>query len=149
MKTNYIKFIFPIAAIALSSCVGGNKKPNTKNGFVKLEQTSIVCSDIDPMYAPSKGDVKLLVIPIAFTGAAKDGSSERYIDWTEQKLSDVNGFYFGNSDSLSSYYSAASFNELRITGMVSPVYENTTISATTILEDSGMGSLFDMIEDAI
>lgn len=149
MKTNYIKFIFPIAAIALTSCVGGNKKPNTKNGFVKLEQTSIVCSDIDPMYAPSKGDVKLLVIPIAFTGAAKDGSSERYIDWTEQKLSDVNGFYFGNSDSLSSYYSAASFNELRITGMVSPVYENTTISATTILEDSGMGSLFDMIEDAI
>ncbi len=149
MKTNYIKFIFPIAAIALTSCVGGNKKPNTKNGFVKLEQTSIVCSDVDPMYAPSKGDVKLLVIPIAFTGTAKDGSSERYIDWTEQKLSDVNGYYFGNSDSLSSYYSAASFNELRITGMVSPVYENATISASDIMEDRSMNQLFNLIEDAV
>ena len=149
MKTNYIKFIIPVATLAVTSCIGGTKKPNTKTGFVKMTETSIVCSDLNPMYAPSKGDVKMLVLPIAFTGEAKDGDLDKYIDWTEQKLADVNEYYFGKTDSLATYYSAASFNELRITGMVAPVYENTTISATDILDDWSMNTLFDLIENAV
>ena len=61
MKTNYIKFIIPVAILAVTSCIGGTKKPNTKTGFVKMTETSIVCSDLNPMYSPSKGDVKMLV----------------------------------------------------------------------------------------
>ena len=149
MKTNYIKLIIPVAALAVTSCIGGNKKPNTKTGFVKVTETSMVCSDLNPMYAPSKGDVKMLVLPIAFTGAAKNGDSKKYIDWTDEKIEDVNDYYFGNNNSLTSYYASASFNALRISGMVAPIYENSTISTTDILNDVDMSELFDLIEAAV
>ena len=149
MKTNYIKFIVPVAALAVTSCIGGTKKPNTKTGFVKVNELSMVSSDLKNIFAPSKGEVKMLVIPISFEGAAKNGNSNKYIDWTDERIEKMNDYYFGKSDSLTVYYSVASFNQLHITGMVSPIYQNTTISTTDVLEDGSLQTLFDMIENAV
>ena len=149
MNAKYIKFLVPVSLLTLTSCINGTKKPNTKTGFVKVDDVTMVASDLKAKYSPSKGDVKMLVIPIEFSGDAKDADSSKYGEWTDEKLEAMNNYYFGNSDSLAVYYSAASFNQLRITGMVAPVYENTTISTMDILSSSGMELLFDMIENAI
>ena len=149
MKTNYIKFIIPVAALAVTSCIGGTKKPNTKTGFVKIDDVSMVSSDLKNIYSPSKGEVKMLVVPISFVGEAKDGESKKYIDWTDDRLEAMNRYYFGNDQSLSVYYATASLNQLKIGGMVSPIYENSTISTSDVLNDRSYQTLFNMIDNAV
>lgn len=149
MKAKVFKFIIPVATLAVTSCIGGQKKPNTKTGFVKVNEVSMVASDFNNAYAPSTGDVKLLVIPISFKGDAKDKPSSSYIDWNDIQINKVNDFYFGQSDSLYAYYSAASFNQLHISGMVAPIYENSTIATSDVCDDSSYQTLFDLIENAV
>ena len=149
MKKNYIALIVPVTALALTSCIHGTKKENSKTGFVKIDDTTLVCSDLKASYAPSKGAVKMLVIPIAFTGTAKDGDADKYDDWNEDNLEEMNNYYFGQSNSLSTYYATASLNNVQVSGKVTDVYENSTIKTSTILEDDSFETLWDMIEDAI
>ena len=149
MKTNYIKFLVPVALLTLTSCVEGHKKPNTKTGFIKVEDVSMVASDFNSAYAPSKGNVKMLVLPISFTGAAKDKEASSYNDWNTTLLNKVEDIYFGDSNSLKAYYSAASFNQLNISGMVAPVYQNSTVSTTDVCNDTSFNTLYDLIEDAV
>ena len=149
MKTKVLKFIIPVATLAITSCVEGTKKPNTKTGFVKADEVTMVSSDFNNAYAPSKGDVKLLVVPISFVGDAKDQPSDKYVDWTDSLKNDVQNIYFGQSDSLYAYYSAASFNQLHISGMVAPTYENSTITTSSIRNDNSCETLFQLIEDAV
>lgn len=149
MKTKVLKFIIPVATLAITSCVEGTKKPNTKTGFVKVDGVTMVSSDFNNAFAPSKGDVKLLVVPISFVGDAKDQPSDKYVDWTDSKISEVENLYFGQSDSLYAYYSAASFNQLHISGMVAPIYENNTIATSDVRDDTSYQTLFDLIENAV
>ena len=149
MKTKYIKLIAPITVLALTSCIGGTKKPNTKTGFVKVNDLTMVSSDFNTNFAPSKGNVKLLVVPISFVGAAKDADSSKYADWTNERIQNVNSYYFGSNDSLAAYYGAASLNKLSISGMVSPIYENSTIKTSDVMDDVTFETLFDLIEDAV
>ena len=149
MKTKVLKFIIPVATLAITSCVEGTKKPNTKTGFVKVDEVTMVSSDFNNAFAPSKGDVKLLVVPISFVGDAKDQPSDKYVDWTNNKISEVENLYFGQSDSLYAYYSAASFNQLHISGMVAPIYENNSITTSSIRADDSGEVLFQLIEAAV
>ena len=149
MKTKYITLIIPVTALALTSCINGTKKENSKTGFIKIDDVSLVSSDLKAEYAPSKGAVKMLVIPIAFTGEAKDGPSARYSDWTDEALENMEKYYFGQNDSLATYYATASLNNLQVSGKVTDVYQNSTISASSIIEDLSYQTLWDMMEDAI
>ena len=149
MKNNSIKFIIPLAALAVSACASSNRKQNSKTGFVNVDDVTMVCSDLQSNYAPSKGEVKMLVIPIAFTNSAKDGGSSYYTDWTTTSVNRLNNFYFGKEDSLASYYATASLGNLSVKGMIAPVYQNSTIKTSTILNDSSFEKLFDLIENAI
>ena len=152
MKTKYIKFMIPVAALALTGCFSqGRRKENSKTGFVKVDNMTMVCSDLDSSYAPSKGAVKMLVVPIAFVGDTKDvdNPQDYYENWTSSKLTNLDSLYFGKENSLKAYYANASFRGIDITGKVASVYENSTISTKTILEDDSMEKLFDLIEDAV
>lgn len=148
MKISGFKFIIPLAALAVSSCATSYRKQNSKTGFVKVSDLTLVSSDLQNMYAPSKGNVKMLVIPIAFTGSAKD-EYNRYTDWTSDRLTEINKYYFGKAHSLASYYANASLGNLKVEGMVSSVYQNSTIKSSTINNDNTYQSLFDLIENAI
>lgn len=91
--------------------------------------------------APSKGDVKFLVIPIWFN------DSSNYISEShrENVREDLNKAYFGSNEetgwrSVSSFYKEESNNKLNISGTVSDWYElNTSIS--TYSNDDNQGSL--------
>lgn len=118
-------------------------------GYVKVDHMSFVNSDLDSAYAPAIGDVKMLVIPIAFQGNTGNGYSSQIQNWTSTKLSNMYGYYFGESNSLSSYYATASFGKMNLTGMVSDVYPNTTYTVKAILEDDSMDTLWDMMDEAL
>ena len=147
MKMNYIKFLVPVLAITITSCIKDSRKQNSKTGFTKVENVTMVASDFDKSYAPSLGDVKMLVIPITFVGEARDVSEIKYQDWTEAKIHEVEGYYFGEEDSLASYYTTASLGQLNVTGKVTAIYENSTIKTSRIL--NSYNALFSMIRDAV
>ena len=152
MKNSSLKLLFPIFILALTACHRGNSSSNDPEehyGYIQAEQMSFVSSDLKSSYAPSMGSVKLLVVPISFKGDTKEGYEDKIQEWTTSKILSVNQYYFGDSNSLSTYYLNASFNRLQITGKVTNIYENTTISVESILQDDTMETLFDLIEDAI
>ncbi len=152
MKNSAFKLLFPIFILVLTACHTGNSSsndPEQQYGYIKADKMSFVSSDLKSSYAPSKGSVKLLVIPISFKGDTKEGHEDEIQEWSSSKIVDVNQYYFGDSNSLSTYYLNASLNKLQITGKVASIYENTTISVQSILDDNTMGTLFDLIEDAI
>ena len=120
-----------------------------EKGFVKVKDMSMVCSDLNSSYAPALGDVKMLVIPIQFAGDTANGYSNRISSWTQSRLDLLDSIYFGEEDSLKNYYDVASFGKMRMTGMVSDVYKNTTYSIADILDDNSMNVLWDMMEDAL
>ena len=72
---------------------------------------------------PSKGDSKILVVPVIFSDM-KDLVSE---DEITQMREDLNTAFFGESEdtgweSVSSYYEKASYNQVHLNGEVSQVY---------------------------
>lgn len=145
MKYTAIKILIPLISLTVTSC---NQQKGPK-GYVQAEKMTILSQDLKNAYAPALGDVKLLVVPITFAGSTASGHQESIQPWTEKKISDVNKYYFGETNSLAAYYRTASFNKLRITGMVSDIYQNTTLSVSTILNDGSMERLRDLMDDAL
>ena len=146
MKSKIITILIPLASLLLVSCKG---KDNGPAGYVKVDKLSFLSQDIRNEYAPALGDVKLLVVPITFAGSTASGHTKDISKWTDAKIKSVEDLYFGESGSLSAYYKTASFNKLRITGVVSDIYQNTTKSVDAILNDSSMEVLRDMMDDAL
>lgn len=130
-----------------SSSESSSEDPGT--GYTQVTKLSMLSSDLDKRYAPALGDVKLLVVPITFAGNTASGYTQYIQPWTNTKLQQVNGFYFGETDSLASYYKTASFDKLRITGMVADIYQNTTFTVKEVLDDGSMNALWDMMDAAL
>lgn len=156
MKTSFAKVLLPLCALCITGCFshGNTTSSNTETppkpaGYVKVDKMSMVSSDLKSSYAPSMGDVKMLVIPISFAGDTADGYEDSMYRWSTSMLNNVNKYYFGEDDSLMTYYLTASLNQVRFSGKVTSVYQNTTISIKEILEDGSLNKLYDMIEDAI
>ena len=101
----------------------------TGSGYYRLNANdfALTSSDLNNAYAPAKGDVKMLVIPIKLSGNWTD-------TWTTEKVNNLNDYYFGSDPlSLKSYYETASFGQMTVSGMVSEVYTETSESLTTDL----------------
>lgn len=109
----------------------------------------MVSSDLKSSYAPSLSDVKMLVIPISFQGSARNGGNDSFLDWNQSRINAMNTYYFGTYNSLSAYYQTASFDQLRITGKVTDIYNNFTISVGDINNDSSYDTLWNMMENAL
>ena len=146
MKYSVIKILIPFMSIVLVSCNGADKGPL---GYVQAEKMTILSQDLKNAYAPALGDVKLLVVPITFAGTTASGYEDQIKKWTATKIADVNKYYFGETGSLAAYYRTASFDKLRITGLVSDIYQDTTITVKDILEDKSMETLRDLMDAAL
>ena len=104
-------------------------------------------TDLDSDISPSKGNVKMLIIPITLNGNYTD-------TWTNSRLNAIDGYYFGtdtNKMSLKSYYETASFGQMNVSGLVTAPYVETSSSLTSDLveADSSMSKLFEVIENAV
>lgn len=150
MKKSLTKLFVLLATWASAITVSGCSK-NKGPGYHKVESMSFISSDLKNSYAPSSGNVKMLVIPITFAGSTTTGYTKYISSWTDNKLSAVNDYYFGSETSLASYYKTASFNKINITGFVSEPYQNTTITIKQILSQTGddYTYLWDMMDDAL
>lgn len=121
---------------------------STPSNFYRLnaDDLSIVSGDLDNSYAPAKGDVSILVIPITIDGDYTE-------TWNEQRLTKVEGCYFDENDplSLKSYYEEASFNQMIVSGMVSEVYHETdpSLTSNSIEADTSYNKLFQLIDNAV
>lgn len=94
--------------------------PNNENASVQL-QSHLVYGDTEDLM-PSTGDVKALVLPIEFKDEKLSGTiTEKLQDayFSEKNLSED---YSYEDLSLSDYFKKMSYNKLRITGTVLPVY---------------------------
>ena len=119
------------------------------NNYYRLNSEDIinVCTDFDDSIAPSKGNVKMLVIPITISGSYTD-------TWTTSRLNEIDGYYFGtdsNKMSLKSYYETASFGQMNVSGSVVAPYVETSSSLTSqaIQSDNTMAKLFQLIANAV
>lgn len=124
-------------------------------GFVKLENVSIVASDVDSGYAPSLGDVKILVIPIHLN---RGNSSITALNFNNNDLNRLNKLYFGsNLDaqdedwpfSFKDYYETASFDQMSISGMVSEVYYEDQYTISSVNNDESMETLYNVFSNAL
>ena len=162
MKKLYFSLVTLITALSLVSCnrtSGGNDEPTPEptpapeepiGASLEQAEMSFICSDLKSSYAPSTGDVKMLVIPITFATSMRTGvSSNSFQEWTVSKLGNINNYYFGENNSLKSYYNQASFGQCRVTGEVTDVYEDDSIKVKNILNDGTYNTLWDMIENAV
>ena len=80
-------------------------------------ETNESVSIIDPYCMPTSGDVKVLVIPIGFSGKPA----------TEEMKNNITKAFFGNEEdtgweSLTSYYQESSYGKLNISGSVTDWY---------------------------
>ncbi len=150
MKKSLAKLFILIAATASVITVSGCST-NKGSCYHKVESMSFISSDLKSSYAPSSGDVKMLVIPISFVGSTTTGYTKYITSWNSNKLNDVKDYYFGEENSLASYYKTASFNKINITGFVSKQYQNSTITIQQILSqsDNDYSYLWDMMDDAL
>ena len=124
--------------------------PFTVNGnFYRLNSEDItnIQTDLDSDISPSKGNVKMLVIPITLSGNYTD-------TWTNARLSEIDGYYFGTDTSkmsLKMYYETASFGQMTISGKVTTPYTETNSGLTTdqIQADTSYSKLFQLISNAV
>ena len=158
MKKIYLPFIVGISALTLTACAWllnpyGTQteenipEPEIVENVLPKQEMSLVCSDLNENIAPSKGNVKMLVVPISFAGSTANGYEEDIIPWTTTRLNNVNSYYFGSNDSLAKYYQNASFGKANVSGMVSEVYQNTTLSISQIMSGNYY-NLFTLIRNA-
>lgn len=124
-----------------SFTVGGNYYRLNSEDIVNIQ------TDLDSDISPSKGNVKMLVIPITLSGNYTN-------TWTSTKLSNIDGYYFGTDTtkmSLKMYYETASFGQMSISGTVTAPYVETSTSLTTdlIQADTSYNKLFTLISNAI
>lgn len=152
MKTKSL-FILPILATFLASCgFGGThiinydstslipvdpQQPDSGDGYQKVSEFAFNLQDVkkttETYGLSSKGDSKLLVVPVEFSDAP---------EWTSAKLEVLNRGFFGASgdtswQSVASYYKASSYGNLNISGEVAPVFhiDMTTAEASSYVQD--------------
>ena len=134
-------FILPLIAITATGCgFGGSTiittepftpidplQPDEGDGYKKYSDFSYNLQDVKSttgQYSlPSKGESKLLVVPVQFS----DGPT-----WTSSKLETLRKGFFGQADetgweSVASFYLASSYGNLIVSGEVAPTL---SISAT-------------------
>ena len=121
--------------------VGGNYYRLLSENIVNVQ------TDLDDTISPSKGNVKMLVIPITLSGSWIS-------NWTTSKLNAIDGYYFGTDStkmSLKMYYETASFGQMTISGKVTTPYVETSSSLTTnqIQSDTTYQKLFTLISNAV
>lgn len=93
--------------------------PNNENASVQL---SSVMDHIDYKLMPSTGDVKALVLPIEFKDEKLSGTITEKLQDAYFSEKNLNEDYSYEDLSLSDYFKKMSYNKLRITGTVLPVY---------------------------
>ena len=131
------KLLFPIlllgaCSLVLSACDlsslinggGGEENPpvdpgSSDSGFRKLTFQHSTRS-YNPEYTPL-GDVKVLIVPISFSGSSTKGS------WDSATLNSVNNYFFSTSNKTSfvNYYKTISYGKINFTGMVATPYQAT------------------------
>ncbi len=104
-------------------------------------------NDIDKAVTPPTGEVKILVVPIALSG-------KYCIDWPEEQLQNIEGYYFGNDPervSVKQYFETASFGKVSISGeMAEPYVESdATLNDEAILADATKEALSQIFANAI
>lgn len=164
MKKRFIPLLVILSSISLTACGtlfgfddDKKKDPITPEqeedeedkNVLPRQKMSFVCSDLNNTIAPSKGDVKMLVVPITFAGDTIGDNEDKIVAWTDARIEAMNNYYFGATNSLAKYYDNASFGALNVTGMVSDIYENTTYSIDSVMGDYSYQTLFNLIEDAV
>ena len=117
--------------------------------YYRLDSNDItnIQTDFDNDISPSKGDVKMLIIPITLSGSYTD-------TWTNNRLSEIDGYYFGTDTtkmSLKMYYETASFDQMSISGTVTAPYVETNSNLTTdqIQADTSYTKLFTLISNSV
>lgn len=95
-------------------------------GFYKLENPTLDVTCLNSSYSPHEGEINVLVVPIEFKN---HGGYYDTTKWKEDDLDKVNDYYFGdkedtpeNWNSFKTYYETASFNKVKVNGMVSKIY---------------------------
>ena len=121
--------------------VGGNYYRLNSDDIVNVQ------TDLDDEISPSKGNVKMLVIPITLSGSYTD-------NWTNVRVNAIDGYYFGTDTtkmSLKMYYETASFNQMSISGTVTAPYVETSSALTSDLieADTSYNKLFQLIANAV
>lgn len=147
-------YLFALANNVKSNTITFNIEViNEERGYIIADSMSIVSSDFNHTYAPSLGEVKVLVIPISLD-AGYSGITEE--TWTSQDLANLNTYYFGEKtntpnrwNSFKSYYETASFNKMTVTGMVSEVYYEQDLTMSDVNNDSSFEKLFQLIDNAV
>lgn len=122
-------------------------------GYYQIETPTIISTDVGHHFAPSTGDIKILVIPVELPL----GEAKNYYIWDENQRSFVENAYFGTPEtndgwnSFASYYETASFNKLSFSGMVAPIYEETdeNYSITNINKDKSYQTLYELLSRAL
>lgn len=103
------------------------EKATAGNGYTQVSDTDAekyslhnlpMAGSLGEHKMPSRGTVKLLVIPISFSGG---------LTYTANELDTIDKGYFGEANetgwqSLKSFYESSSYGKLHITGKVSSVY---------------------------
>ena len=114
---------------------------------LSIEDNNIIYTDIDDSTSPSKGDVKMLIIPITLSGNYTD-------TWTNSRLSEIDGYYFGMDEdkiSLKKYYETASFGQMNVSGLVTDPYveTNPNLTSDNIQNSGSYSKLFTLIANAV
>lgn len=130
-----------------------NLEVMASKGYYKIEKPTIISTDFGTHYAPSIGDIKVLVIPVQLPV----GEAKNYHTWNENSLDFVRNAYFGTPEtndgwnSFASYYATASFNKLSFSGMVADIYEETddNYSITAINSDKTYSKLYELLARAL
>lgn len=87
-------------------------QPTTKKPVGTMSEAGKMLKTSGSASLPSKGDVNILVVPVNFansTNAFTSGDTNR-----------LNSRFFGKSESLSNYFSLASYGNLNVEGVVGP-----------------------------
>ena len=148
--------VLSIFTLLLTSCGFGPVEDDSnyyKINDLKLEETSQGIYKMPSRYtykdysnsnvyalcaAPTKGNAKLLVVPVWFT------DSKQYIDVEKRDVvkQDIYNSYFGSEEttgweSVSSYYKKDSFDNINLTGTVSDWYEINKPSTSYYVDKDG------------
>lgn len=134
-------FVFPIAVLATIAITTGScdfiiihygstsyepvspLQPNEGDGYETVHDFSFNIQDVKAttkqIALPSTGESSILIVPVQFQGSE---------EWTTTKLDIVNKAFFGEAgdtawQSVSSFYKAASYGKLTISGEISPVFK--------------------------
>ncbi len=117
---------------------------------------TITASDLNAGYAPSTGEVKVLVIPITLS-SSDEALNEGYTyvrSWTDTILDTLEDNFFSTSvidTSFKNYYEEVSFGQMEVSGMVAEPYVETDSSlvAEEIMNDRSYRKLFQVIANAV